>query len=53
MLLRLVLGNENSFKIVLNGILKYKYIKFEELIDEDFKRTMHSLKRNKCKCWSF
>lgn len=42
--LRLVLGNENSFKIVLNGILKYKYIKFEELIDEDFKRTMHSLK---------
>lgn len=32
------------FKIVLNGILKYKDINFEDLIDEDFKRTMHSLK---------
>jgi len=42
--LKLVLGNENSFKIVLNGILKYKDIKFEDMIDEDFKRTMHSIK---------
>lgn len=42
--LKLVLGNENAFKTVLNGIIKYKKINFEELEGEEFKRTMHSLK---------
>lgn len=42
--LNLVLGNENAFKTILNGIVKYKLVKFEELNQEDFKRTMHSLK---------
>ncbi len=42
--LKLVLGNENAFKTILNGVVKYKNIKFEELNEEDFKRAMHSLK---------
>lgn len=42
--LKLVLGNVNAFKIILNGIRKYKDVKFEELEEEDFKRSMHSLK---------
>ena len=42
--LKLVLGNVNAFKIVLNGIKRYKDVKFEELENDDFKRSMHSLK---------
>ena len=42
--LKLVLGNEKLFVKVLIGLVNYKDIKLEELADEEFKRTIHTIK---------
>ena len=42
--LNLVMGLKSTFKKVLNGLVKYKYIPYEELNDEELERTVHSLK---------
>lgn len=42
--LNLVMGMETVFLQVLKGLVKYKDIKLEALEDEEFQRTMHTLK---------
>ena len=42
--LRLVLNIESAYKKILLGLIKYKNIDFKSLNDEEFKRTIHSLK---------
>jgi len=42
--LNLVMGNTNAYMQILKGMTKYKEINFEELDNEELKRTMHTLK---------
>jgi PAS domain S-box-containing protein len=42
--LRLVLNIESAYKKILLGLVKYKNLDFNNLNDEELKRTIHSLK---------
>ena len=42
--LGLVLDNQQIYTQILKGMLKYKNVNYDELNDEEFKRTMHSIK---------
>jgi len=42
--LKLVMGMKGPYLKILKGLVKYKYINYDEMDEEEFKRTMHSLK---------
>jgi len=42
--LRLIMGNVKAYLHILKGLVSFKNIKFEELNDEELKRTAHSIK---------
>ena len=42
--LNLVMGNEKIFKNVLKGLYEYKDVKLEEMDDDKFKLTIHTIK---------
>ncbi len=42
--LNLVMGMENALIEILKGIVKFKGVEYENLDDQEFKRTIHSLK---------
>jgi len=42
--LKLVMGMEDTYIRIIKGLLNYKNINYETLDEEEFKRTMHSIK---------
>jgi PAS domain S-box-containing protein len=42
--LDLLMGNKNAFLELLKGVLVYKNSNFEKMDDDEFKRTMHTIK---------
>jgi len=42
--LKLVMGNEKIFKNILKGLYEYKDIKLNEMKNDDFKLTIHTIK---------